>query len=129
MLVGDRLFFLEYEYLSNKEISNSIYFPTYMNKAVILPSIMLGLSAGSRHEPAASRVLLVRLGNEYTLMKAMRSCGLFMATSKEIDDNIRTLIDNENTNDTFFLARTVDNINYASVINKSLDSLKIRKPI
>lgn len=112
LLVGDRLFLVEYEYLSNKEISNSIYFPTYMSKAVILPGIMLGVSAGSRHEPAASRVLLVRLGNEYTLKKAMRSCGLFNHGSEEIDDNIRNLINNGgNSDDMLFRVRTIDDIN------------------
>ncbi len=113
LFIGDRLFILEYEYLSKKEISYSVHFPTYMSKAVLLPGLMLGVSASNRHEPAASRVLLTRLSGQYTLKEAMKSCGLFDPCSPEIDENIRDLIDNGgNADDMLFFARTMDHMKY-----------------
>ncbi len=113
LFIGDRLFILEYEYLSKKEISYSVYFPTYMSKAVLLPGLMLGVSASNRHEPAASRVLLTRLNGQHNLRAAIRSCGLFDPRSPEIDENIGDLIDNGgNPDDMLFFAKTMDHMNY-----------------
>jgi transcriptional regulator with XRE-family HTH domain len=111
IFLGDRLVLLEFEYLSRKEISYSVYFPSYMNGAFFLPGLTLGVSAGNRHDPAASRVLLVRIDERRSLKSAMRSCGLFDPDSDEIDQHIRALIDNGgNPDDALFFARTVEHM-------------------
>jgi transcriptional regulator with XRE-family HTH domain len=111
IFLGDRLFLLEFEYLSRKEITYSVYFPSYMNGSFTLPGLMLGVSAGNRHDPAASRVLLVRIAEPGNLRAAVRSCGLFDPDSGDIDQHIRELIDNGGAaDDALFLPRTVEHM-------------------
>ena len=111
IFLGDRLFLLEFEYLSRKEISYSVYFPSYMNSSFTLPGLMLGVSAGNRRDPAASRVLLVRVETQENLKAAVRSCGLFDPDGGEIDQHILNLIDNSSTSeDALFFARTVEHM-------------------
>lgn len=111
IFLGDRLFLLEYEYLSRKEITYSVYFPSYMNGAFILPGLMLGVSAGNRHDPAASRVLLIRMREPENLRAAIESCGLFDPGSGDIEQHIIDLIDNGGTaDDALFFARTVEHV-------------------
>jgi transcriptional regulator with XRE-family HTH domain len=122
IFLGDRLFLLEFEYLSRKEITYSVYFPSYMNGSFTLPGLMLGVSAGNRHDPAASRILLVRITGPKNLREAMRSCGLFDPDSAEIDPHIRDLIDNGGTAaDALFLPRTIEHMkpSLRNVLKKS----------
>jgi transcriptional regulator with XRE-family HTH domain len=111
IFLGDRLFLLEYEYLSRKEITYSVYFPSYMTGAFILPGLMLGVSAGNRRDPAASRVLLVRMREPVNLRAAIESCGLFDPGSGDIEQHIIDLIDNGGTaDDALFFARTIEHV-------------------
>lgn len=111
VFLGDRLFTIEYETLLQKEITYSVYFPSYMTPVRILPGLTLGVSAGSRRQPAASRVVLVSVDTQLSVKSALDDCGLFEPTDPSISDHIKTLIDNSTTRgEILFFARTVDDI-------------------
>ncbi|WP_245602444.1 hypothetical protein [Fodinicurvata fenggangensis] len=111
LFLGDRLFTIEYERLSRKEISYSVYFPSYMYPARILTGLSLGVSAGSRRQPAASRVVLVSADKQLSVKTAMASCGLFKPTDDTIAEHVKRLIENSvSQGESLFFARTIDDL-------------------
>jgi transcriptional regulator with XRE-family HTH domain len=114
IFLGDRLLLLEYEYLSRREISYSIYYPSYMSGSFALPGLMMGVSAGNRRDPAASRALLMRLEDGENLKSALQSCGLFDPNSGDIDQHVCDLIDNAGgSHEALFFARTFEHMKTA----------------
>ncbi|SLN77849.1 Helix-turn-helix domain protein [Oceanibacterium hippocampi] len=111
IFLGERLFLIEYEYLSRVEISYSVYFPSYMSRTRILPGLTLGVSAGNRREPAASRIVLVKVDGSTSARSALASCGLLDPDAGSIDEHIKNLINNSDTDaESLFFARTVDSL-------------------
>jgi transcriptional regulator with XRE-family HTH domain len=107
--LGDRLLIIEYDYLNKKEITYSVLFPNYMSNVALLPGLMLGVSAGNRHDPASCRILLEKIPQNMKLRKALQACGLFSPECDDINGYVKHLIDNGGSpHDTLFLAHTIE---------------------
>lgn len=94
LYLADRIYMIDYESLTNGEISQSIFFPSYKSRSTFLTGIKLGVSCDNRHSPSATRTVLEYLGDDVKLRQAIRMCGLFDSTSDEIGDEIKKQITN-----------------------------------
>ena len=93
--LNDRIFLVDYDSLTGNEISQTVLYPNYQHRLTRLSGLKLGVSAGSRREPLCARVVLDALGQQISVKKALRACGLFEPDSGEIDDDIKSMIVNE----------------------------------
>lgn len=92
LLLGDRIFVIEYETALWTSITQAILYPSYQASLTHLIGVQTGKPLLRGRRPAASLVLLEYLGKEIDLRKSLRSCGLFDESS--IEPGIRSLIDN-----------------------------------
>lgn len=93
--LGDRIFAIEYETLLHNSITQAILYPSYHTRLTYLIGVQTGAPVVHGRKPAASVVLLERLGTTIDLRKALASCGLFDRTDPAIDPTIRSLIGNK----------------------------------
>src|SRR5699024_5684921 len=94
VLLGDRIFALEYETRLRASITQMILYPSYHSNVTHLMGIQTGMPLLRGRRPAASVVLLEYLGKDIDLRKALKACGLFEEEDPAIDPGIRTLITN-----------------------------------
>ncbi len=92
--LGGRLFLLDYESLTQNEISQTILFPTYKSRTTYLTGLKLGAAAESRRLPTCTRVVYEVLGRDINIRAALRLCGLFDQGSSAIADDVKSLIEN-----------------------------------
>lgn len=102
----DRIFMVDYEALTENEMTQTILYPTYKSQIDLLAGLKLGVSASDIREPACARVIYEYLGESINLRAALKRCGLYSHDSEEVDEKISRHISNagENT-DNLFLAR------------------------
>lgn len=103
LLLGDRIFVLEYETKLRTSITQLILYPSYHASVTYLVGVQTGMPLLRGRRPAASLVLLEYLGKDIDLRKALRACGLFDENDPAIDPGIRSLITNRIPDGTFVL--------------------------
>lgn len=101
LFLQDRIFLMDYESLTENEVSQTILYPTYQNRISRLTGLKMGAAAREQRSPACARVLWDYLGRNIQLGRAFRRCGLFAPDDPEIDPSIRPLIDNSHPGDHF----------------------------
>ena len=92
--LNDRIFMIDYDSLTNEEISQTVLYPNYQHRLTRLSGLKLGVSTGFRREPLGARVLLEALGRRVSVKKALKVCGLYETDSDEIGAEIKAMIDN-----------------------------------
>ncbi|HKX44635.1 MAG TPA: helix-turn-helix transcriptional regulator [Burkholderiaceae bacterium] len=101
-----RIFLVDREVLTQNEVTETILYPTHRNRVSRLSGLVLGVSSRADRRIACSRVLLEWLGTTINVRRALRQCGLFKASSAEIDDSVKQAIDNRGgPAEQLFLAR------------------------
>ncbi|HSY27722.1 MAG TPA: helix-turn-helix transcriptional regulator [Burkholderiaceae bacterium] len=92
--LNDRIFLVDYESLSDSEITQTVLFPDYKKKLQRLSGLMLGVSSGNQRPIACARIVFEYLGTDIDLRKAARKCGILDPKVTEIDPTILRVIDN-----------------------------------
>lgn len=92
--LNDRIFLVDYESLSDGEITQTVLFPDYKKKLQRLSGLMLGVSSGNQRPIACARIVFEYLGTNIDLRKAARKCGILDPKVTEIDPTILRVIDN-----------------------------------
>ncbi|TQV86267.1 XRE family transcriptional regulator [Exilibacterium tricleocarpae] len=92
--LAERLFLLDYDSLTQNEISQTILLPTYNNRTTYLTGLKLGVTAQSLRLPTCARVVYEVLGANINLRAALRLCGLFDRESDAVAADVKRLIDN-----------------------------------
>jgi transcriptional regulator with XRE-family HTH domain len=103
MLLGDRIFAIEYETMLRTSITQAILYPSYHASMTYLIGVQTGMPLVRGRKPAASVVLLEYLGKNIDHRKALKACALFDETDPAIDPGIRSLIVNHIPEGTFVL--------------------------
>ncbi|MEH6627904.1 MAG: XRE family transcriptional regulator [Motiliproteus sp.] len=103
--LSDRIFMVDYESLTDNELTQTILYPTYKNRINRLAGLRLGVSASDRREPACARVIYEYLGQRVDLRKALKMCGLYEQDTDSVDSGIKERIKNSvSADDKLFLA-------------------------
>ncbi len=92
--LAERLFLLDYESLTQNEISQTVLFPTYKSRTTYLTGLRLGVAADGLRLPTCVRVVYEVLGTDIDMRAALRLCGLFDRASEAIAPEVKSLIDN-----------------------------------
>jgi transcriptional regulator with XRE-family HTH domain len=95
----DRIFMVDYESLTQHEISQTILFPTFKNRISQLKGLKIGVSGSGERMPICTRVIYEYLGTSINIPKAFSLCGLYELSSTEVDDSIKRAIKNEMSSD------------------------------
>lgn len=103
LLLGDRIFALEYENLLKASITQLILYPSYRTSLTYLIGVQTGMPLLRGRKPAASIVLLEYLGKSINQRKALAACGLYDDDDPAIDPTIRSMIVNRISPDRFVL--------------------------
>lgn len=102
----DRIFMIDYETLTDQEITQTILFPTFKNRVTRLTGLKLGVSGSGERMPCCARVLYEYLGTSIDIRRALKLCGLYDLDSTDIDDNIKHAVSNDiQSNEWHFRAR------------------------
>ncbi|MDR3483267.1 MAG: helix-turn-helix transcriptional regulator [Burkholderiaceae bacterium] len=92
--LNDRIFLVDYESLSEGEITQTVLFPDYKKKLQRLSGLMLGVSSGNQRPIACARIVFEYLGANIDVRKAARKCDILDPKVTEIDPTILRVIDN-----------------------------------
>lgn len=102
----DRIFMIDYETLTDQEITQTILFPTFKNRVARLTGLKLGVSGSGERMPCCARVLYEYLGASVDIRRALKLCGLYDLDSPEIDESIKHAVTNDiQPNEWHFRAR------------------------
>lgn len=105
-LHANRIFVVEFESLTHAAIANTILCPAYRSHVAMLPGLTMGASSRTSRDPAASRVVYQYLGKTVDYRVALRACGAFLPSSREVDPRIMQAIANTiEEGETAFIAR------------------------
>lgn len=85
----DRLFLIDYESLTDNEMSQTILIPSFKSRIGRLNGLKTGVSSGDRRTPACTRVVWDYLGGEINRVNAYRQVMLYAPDDPRIDDDIR----------------------------------------
>lgn len=91
----DRIFMVDYESLTDYEITQTILFPTFKNRVTRLMGLKMGVSGSGERMPCCARVLYEYLGSSVDIRRAFKLCGLYELDSPEIDDSIKMSVIND----------------------------------
>ena len=103
LLLGDRIFAIEYETSLKSNITQTILYPSYQTSVSYLIGVQTGMPLLRGRRPAASVVLFEYLGRSVNKRKAIQACGLFDEADPAIDASIRAMITNRMPVGTFVL--------------------------
>ncbi len=98
MPVGDRLHLLDFETITNSELTHTVLYISYPNRVSRLAGLTMGVSATSSHEPMATRVCLEYVGRSVQRSRALRACGLYEIDSGEISKFVRDYLTRSGAN-------------------------------
>ena len=102
----DRIFMVDYESLTNNEITQTILFPSFKNRVSRLTGLKIGVSGSGERMPCSARVVYEYLGHSVDKLRALSLCGLYDQESDEIDTALRNTIRNTiNPDEWHFRAR------------------------
>ncbi|MGB0944578.1 MAG: helix-turn-helix domain-containing protein [Marinomonas sp.] len=93
--LSDRIFMMDFETLTEYEITQTILFPSFKNRIDCLTGLRLGVSGSGERMPCCTRVVYEYLGQEVSFRKAFKLCGLYDLDSDEIESGIRQNIRND----------------------------------
>lgn len=93
--LSDRIFMMDFETLTEYEITQTILFPSFKNRIDCLTGLKLGVSGSGERMPCCTRVVYEYLGQEVSFRKAFKLCGLYDLDSDEIESGIRQSIRND----------------------------------
>ena len=85
----DRLFLIDYESLTNNEMSQTILIPSFKSRISRLNGLKTGVSSGDRRTPVCTRVVWEYLGTEINRVNAYRQVMLYGLDDPRIDPEIR----------------------------------------
>lgn len=91
----DRIFMVDYESLTDQEITQTILFPTFKNRVTRLTGLKLGVSGSGERMPCCARVLYEYLGPSVDIRRAFKLCGLYDLDSPDIDESIKQAVAND----------------------------------
>lgn len=94
VLLGERIFIIEYESMLKGAITQATLYPSYHTRITHLRGIQTGAPTFRGRKPGASLVLLEYLGRTIRVRDALRACGLYPDGDPAIDPGIRELIIN-----------------------------------
>lgn len=94
LLLGDRIFIVEYETLLRNTVTQAILYPSYSTRIDFLVGVQTGAPVTRGRKPAASAVLLEYLGRHVDARRALKQSGIFDERDRAIDPKIRALIAN-----------------------------------
>jgi len=92
--IGERIHMIDFETIMGNEISQTILYPSYLNRVSTLSGLLLGVSGSEAHQPVSARVVMEYLGRAVDLRAALRACGLFPPGSGAIQSDILEGIEN-----------------------------------
>ena len=93
--LSDRLFLLDYETLTNFEMTQTILYPSFKNRVDRLTGLRLGVSGSGERMPCCTRVLYEYIGTRVDLHKVLALCGLYAADDPALDEDIRNSVRND----------------------------------
>jgi len=93
--LSDRIFMMDFETLTEYEITQTILFPSFKNRIDCLTGLKLGVSGSGERMPCCTRVVYEYLGLEVNFRKAFKLCGLYDIECDEIESGIRQNIRND----------------------------------
>jgi transcriptional regulator with XRE-family HTH domain len=93
--LSDRIFMLDFETLTEYEITQAILFPSFKNRIDCLTGLKLGVSGSGERMPCCTRVVYEYLGKEVNFRKAFKLCGLYDIDCDEIESGIQDNIKND----------------------------------
>jgi transcriptional regulator with XRE-family HTH domain len=89
----NRLFFSDYESLTDNEISQTILIPSSQSRISRLNGLKLGVSASDGRELACTRVVWEFLGRDIQRGAAYRKCGLYLPNDPALDEDLQLRLD------------------------------------
>lgn len=93
--LSDRIFMLDFETLTEYEITQTILFPSFKNRIDCLTGLKLGVSGSGERMPCCTRVVYEYLGHDVNFRKAFKLCGLYDIDCDEIESGIQENIKND----------------------------------
>ncbi len=94
VLLGERIFIVEYESILKGSITQVTLYPCYQTRITHLRGIQTGAPTFRGRKPGASLVLMEYLGRTIRVRDALRTCGLYPDGDPAIAPRIRELIEN-----------------------------------
>lgn len=91
-LLGERIHMLDLEAISRRELSQTILFPGYRHHVGRLTGLIMGVSGGDGHQPAAARVVMEFIGRSIDVRKALQDCRLHGLKSPELAPGVRSYL-------------------------------------
>lgn len=89
MPVGDRMHLLDFETITQSELTHTVLYLNYSNRVSRLVGMTMGVSALSSHEPVSARICLEYVGRNVQRSRALRGCGLCAPDAPEISPFVR----------------------------------------
>lgn len=77
MMLQDRIFLNDFESLTRNELSQTVFYPSFMNRISQLHGIKIGVSSSEQRRPTCVRVVWQFLGRQIDAKAALRRCGAF----------------------------------------------------
>jgi len=93
--LSDRIFLLDYETLTNFEMTQTILYPSFQNRVDRITGLRLGVSGSGERVPCCTRVLYEYLGTQVDRQRVLSLCGLYAADDPELDEDIRASVRND----------------------------------
>jgi transcriptional regulator with XRE-family HTH domain len=98
VVLHDRIFIIETEYLQQDSIEETVLYPTDQHPCKLLFGKCLGLSTGATREPYLSPMVYEYHGKQPNISNLMRQCGLLRADSPLLSPIIRDYLYDNTTN-------------------------------
>ena len=77
LMLQDRLFLNDFESLTSNELSQTVFYPSFMNRISRLHGIKIGVSSSEQRRPTCVRVVWQYLGRQINVKEALGNCGAF----------------------------------------------------
>ena len=108
IMLGDRIFLMDYEYGPTVELTQTVLYPDYSRRVKTLLGVKVGVAAHHQRTPCCARVYLERVPPARGWFGPLRSCGLFPGESNEIPETIKATIRNDTSGPHHFMAHMPD---------------------
>jgi transcriptional regulator with XRE-family HTH domain len=95
--LGNCIFLVEFETLSNDSIVETVLFPSYRKKLDILTGLTFGVTSQVHRQPFASPVAWKYLGRTIQIRDAISVCGTFAGSDRSIDPRVRKFLRSEDS--------------------------------
>lgn len=103
--LGDRIYLIEYEFLSSSEINQTILIPSFKKQNVRLNGMKIGVTCCDRRTPVCSQVVWHWLGKEVCHLDAYRNTREYHIDDQRLDTDLRARLTQAQIIDGLFRAR------------------------